>query len=125
MVRVEIGKDECRGALTTLVARLGNRFEEPDDYRNWSMQDGYAAHAEAAVHHAERWGKIVKAGFLGNQCGLYLKNRARFDAALAVSRAAERIDRAAFGNDDPRVATIVNNIGTLLQDQGDLDGALK
>jgi len=30
-----------------------------------------------------------------------------------------------FGDDHPRVATTLNNIGNVLQDKGDLDGALK
>ena len=40
-------------------------------------------------------------------------------------REAERIDRAAFGDNHPNVATRVNNIGRVLQERGDLEGAMK
>ena len=45
------------------------------------------------------------------------------DGALAAYRDAERIDRAAFGDDHPMVAIRVNNIGGVLYARGDRDGA--
>jgi len=44
---------------------------------------------------------------------------------LRCFRDAERIDRAAFGGDHPKVAVRVNNIGRVLQDKGDIEGALR
>ena len=70
------------------------------------MLDVYGAHAEAAVEHAERVGEIAQGGPLGNDLGLFYQNRARFDAALSALRAAERIDRAVYGNDHPSVASV-------------------
>ncbi|MCH8253476.1 MAG: tetratricopeptide repeat protein, partial [Planctomycetes bacterium] len=45
------------------------------------------------------------------------------DGALKGFREAERIDRKAFGDDHPEVATDVNNIGGVLFERGDLAGA--
>jgi len=125
VVRVEIGKDRSREGLTKLVGALAGRFADPLDYRNWPMQDRYAAHAERAVAYAESLADVPEAGRLGNHLGVYLWNRARLEAALGALRAAERIDRKACGDDHPNVGTVVNNIGLVLQDRGDLAGALK
>lgn len=124
VVRARMDAEAIRAALGALVGFLCTRFEDPDDHRNWAMQDDYAAHAEAALERAERATNIPKAGLLGNQLGLYVRNRARFDAALSVLHTAERIDRAKYGNDHPEVATAVNNIGSVFYAQSDLDGAL-
>ncbi|MCH8148277.1 MAG: tetratricopeptide repeat protein, partial [Planctomycetes bacterium] len=118
-------EDFVRSALTELVGFLTTRFEDANDYRNWSMQDEYAAHAEAALASVRRMPKISGVGHLGNQFGVYLRERARFDAALAGLRAAEGDARAAYGNDHPNVAATVDNIGAVLKAKGDLDGALK
>ncbi|HUW84890.1 MAG TPA: FxSxx-COOH system tetratricopeptide repeat protein [Phycisphaerae bacterium] len=124
VVRVEIGPERRREALTKLVAALADRFARALDYRNWAMQDRYAAHAERVVARAETVGDIPEAGRLGNQLGVYLWNRGRLDAALAVLKAAERINRKVYGDEHPKVARNVNNTGGVLQDQGDLAGAL-
>ncbi|MCH8807766.1 MAG: tetratricopeptide repeat protein, partial [Planctomycetes bacterium] len=125
VVRVELDETARRAALTALVGQLAARFDDAEDYRNWAGQDGYGPQPQAALAHAEALADIPRSGFLGNQLGLYLQNRARFDDALAALRTAERIDRAAFGDEHPEVATDVNNIGGVLFDKGDLDGALK
>ncbi|MCH7945426.1 MAG: tetratricopeptide repeat protein, partial [Armatimonadetes bacterium] len=118
--------EPARGAvLKALIDALADRFKDPEDYRNWAMQDRYAMHAESAVTHSERAGEIEQSGLVANQLGVYFHNRARYDAALAAFRTAERIDRAAHGDEHPTVAIRVNNIGSVLNAKGDLDGALK
>jgi tetratricopeptide (TPR) repeat protein len=52
-----------------------------------------------------------------------LKDQGDLAGALRRYEEAERIDRAAYGDDYPQVATRVNNIGSVLKDQGDLAGA--
>ena len=46
------------------------------------------------------------------------------EGALQCYREAERIARAVFGNDHPKVATCVNNVGCVLLDRGDVEGAI-
>ena len=123
-LRARLGADAARKPLAALVDALADRFRGALDYRNWPKQDGNAMHAQSALGHAARAGGVERSGSLGNQLGVYLQNRARFDDALSALRTAERIRRAAVGGDHPNVATTVNNIGHVLQDKGDLDGAL-
>ncbi|MCY2952768.1 MAG: tetratricopeptide repeat protein, partial [Planctomycetota bacterium] len=118
-------KAAMREVVGKVVAVLAEVFEGAIDPVNMVRQDPYAAHAEAVVGHAEKMGGVERAGELGNQVGVYLWNRARYEAALGVLRRAERIDRAAFGDNHPNVASLVNNIGKMLQEKGDLEGAMK
>ncbi len=53
-----------------------------------------------------------------NNIGMVLKAKGDFDGALEKFREAERIDRAAFGDDHPNVAIRVNNIGSVLLARG-------
>jgi len=125
LVRCRLGAEGRRAALVRLVELLCQVFEGAlDDYKRWPIQDLYARHAAEAVEHAERLGDIALAGTLANQAGVYFWNRAQLDAALAILRTAERLDRAAFGNDHPKVATYVSNVGGVLHEKGDLEGAL-
>ncbi len=56
---------------------------------------------------------------------MVLRNKSDLDGAVRCYREAERINRAAYGDAHPSVATSVNNIGVVLKIQGDLDGALR
>ena len=124
-VRSQSDKKTRDAILTSLVVALGKRFAHALDYRNWAMQDQYAAHALACIAHAEHLSTSADAGALANQVGLYLQNRGRLDEALATLHTAERIGRTAYGDNHPKVAINVNNIGNVLHDKGDLDAALK
>ncbi len=126
LVRGQLGEEGRRAILIELIAILADVFQSVvDDIRRLPTQDLYASHAVEAVEHAERIGKIPLTASLANQTGLYFWNRARLDASLAMLRTAERIDRAAFGDEHPEVAINVNNIGRVLHDKGDLEGALR
>jgi tetratricopeptide (TPR) repeat protein len=57
--------------------------------------------------------------------GIVLQAKGDLDGAMRCFREAERIDRAAFGNDHPNVAIRMNNIGTVLIATGDLDSAMR
>jgi len=127
VVRHRLDADRRSAALSDLVTILGAVFSVTahEDPERWAELDAYAAHAAAAAEHAERLGPGREAGRLANQVGYHLAfHRARYEAGLALLRRAERMGRAALGDDHPEVAAIVNNIGTVLHDQGDLDGAL-
>ncbi|MEM9066480.1 MAG: tetratricopeptide repeat protein [Planctomycetota bacterium] len=60
-----------------------------------------------------------------NNWGMLRKTVGDLDGALEKYTEAERIDRAAFGDQHPNVAIRVNNIGSVLEAKGDLDGALE
>ena len=58
-----------------------------------------------------------------NQAAGYLYGRAEFAEAKAALERALAVYEAAFGPDHPNVARDVNNLGLVLRDLGDLDGA--
>jgi len=52
-----------------------------------------------------------------------LEDQGDLAAAKAAYERALKIDEVAFGSDHPNVARDVNNLGSVLQAQGDLSGA--
>ena len=60
-----------------------------------------------------------------NNIGSVLMAKGDLDGALDCYREAERIDRAAYGDEHSAVASEVNNIGSVLSARGDRDGAAK
>jgi len=95
-----------------------------DDVRTWKECDRLLPHAIATTDFAEpRRAGLEAAGRLLNQMGVYAWGRAEYATAKAAYERALKIDEEAFGPDHPRVATDVNNLGTVLRDLGDLPGA--
>ena len=92
----------------------------------WPVCDALTPHAltvsgaevEAASAEPEQMAALL------NQLGLYVHLvLANLNGARASLERARAIDEAAFGPDHPRVATGVNNLGSVLESLGDLDGA--
>lgn len=97
---------------------------DSDDVRTWTdcarlLQHGLAsaAHAETESVAPEQTARLL------SQMGLYVSNRAQFAVAKTLFERALAIDERQFGPDHPKVATRLNNLGSVLQDLGDLQGA--
>lgn len=60
-----------------------------------------------------------------NQAGVYEKQPAQFSSAEKLFRQSLEISEKALGPDHGFVAVAANNLGQILQDQGDLEGALR
>ena len=58
-----------------------------------------------------------------NQTCLYLRGRAEFAEAKVLYDRALSLAEKAYGPDHPNVARDVNNLGSILQDLGNLKGA--
>jgi hypothetical protein len=58
------------------------------------------------------------------EAGLYFRGRAQFATAKATYERALRVKGAAYAPDHPTVAVSVNNLGEVLRELGDLEGAL-
>ena len=98
--------------------------QESHDVRTWDVCARLLPHALASAGHAQRLAVAPEAaGRALNQAGMYLNGRARFDEAKDCYERAIAIDEEAYGKDHPNVATDVNNLGGVLQAQGDLAGA--
>ena len=129
VARERLGEDEQKKWSETAVKVMYAVFPEGDltvDVRNWPVVRLLAPHALAAAGAAEKLGVgLVSIGFLYNQVGLYQNVRARFAAAKELFKRALAIDERAYGPDHTNVASVVNNLGGLLEDLGDLAGAKK
>ncbi|MEA2045648.1 MAG: FxSxx-COOH system tetratricopeptide repeat protein, partial [Euryarchaeota archaeon] len=111
--------DEVRERWAAAAAQLVNDVfpQKSDDVRTWNECLLLLPHALAAAGHAEEQGAAPEAtGRLLNQVGLYLQERAEFDGAKFAYERALKIDEKAYGPDHPNVATVANNIGSVLHD---------
>jgi tetratricopeptide (TPR) repeat protein len=97
---------------------------EEDKLETWSASARLLPHALAAAGHSESLGVAPEAtGVLLNQVGLYLNSRAQL--AERSAKRALAIGEKVYGPDHPECANRASNIGTIVQDQGDLVGALE
>ena len=111
-------------AVTLLNGALPSFPHNTFDAGVAAMRDRLGAHALAAAEHAAAANVALEAaGRLFNAIGFYRRMRADFAGAKAAFERALAIDEKAFGPDHPEVATTVNNLGRVLQDESDLPGA--
>src|SRR6185369_9414913 len=117
--------DERRVSVEGAVRVVNESFPQAsNDVRTWADCERLLPHALAAAEFSEEVQLAPEAtGRLLNQTGLYYRGRARYAEAKQSYERAIRIGEAAFGPDDPVIATRVNNLGLVLQDLGDLAGA--
>jgi len=111
--------------LTEALAQIYAAFAigNPDDVRTWPILDPLAPHAEAVAAHADT-ADIIEPTVdqLGRLGGLF-DAKARHTRAEPFSRRALAIAEASFPANDPRIATRLNNLATLLQVTNRLDEA--
>jgi tetratricopeptide (TPR) repeat protein len=91
---------------------------------NWSVTARMLPHALRVARHAERRG--VDPGtvsWLLNQIGLYHLQRANYAEAAETLRRALELAEQAFDPSDPSIGVIANNLGSALQNLGELEEA--
>jgi tetratricopeptide (TPR) repeat protein len=81
-------------------------------------------HVRQAAVEAERV-KSDLAGTLYNELGIHGRMLALLQEAKSDYERALKIYEDSYGSEHPNVATAASNIGTILQEQGDLAGALE
>ncbi|MCC7161551.1 MAG: tetratricopeptide repeat protein, partial [Anaerolineae bacterium] len=90
----------------------------------WATCARLLPHGLEATAHAETENVAPEqTARLFNQMGLYAQSRAQFTEGKELYKRALAIDEKQFGPDHPNVAIDVNNIGSVLQDLGDMAGA--
>jgi Tfp pilus assembly protein PilF len=90
------------------------------DPRGWPQAAALLAHALAAAEHAEdRQAAPKTTGALRNELGIYLGSRAELAAAREQLERALRLREAAYGPDDPELATTLTNFGNVLHQLGE------
>ncbi|MFO8006598.1 MAG: FxSxx-COOH system tetratricopeptide repeat protein [Candidatus Brocadiia bacterium] len=98
--------------------------DDPGDVRNWPLCAALMPHGMAAAGHAERLEVAAEeTGLVLNQAGVHLRSRALLSQARNAHQRALKVDLEAYGPDHPAVATDLNNLATVLKEQGDLEGA--
>ncbi|HUV37094.1 MAG TPA: FxSxx-COOH system tetratricopeptide repeat protein, partial [Patescibacteria group bacterium] len=125
VIRDSLDGEEEQAWCKIALEIINNAFPyEKDDLETWPACDRLLSHVEAVASRAEELRIVSEAyGRLLNAVGLYLNNRAELANSKKMLERALAIDEKIYGPDHPEVATDVNNLGGVLQDQGDLAGA--
>jgi tetratricopeptide (TPR) repeat protein len=112
------------GAVVRLV---DSAFQyDEDDLKTWAPAARLISHSVTAIDHGERLETgLEQTSRLLNEVGLYLLDRDQLTEAGRLLRLALAIAEKVYGPDHPEVAISASNLGTILQGQGDLAGALE
>ena len=125
VVRDGLTEDERKVWAGAAVSLLNWVFpDNSDDVRTWSECARLLPHALVATDHAEGLkASPEQTARLLNKVGMYLHGRAQFAESTIVLERALAISEAAYGPDHPTVATYLSNLGNMMRDMGDLQGA--
>jgi len=121
-------EESDRGAWAEAAAGVISKAfpYDSDDVRTWSVCARLLTHAMTVASHCEAVGiGLDSAASLFSQVAMYLRGRADFSGARALNERALKIDETSYGPDHPTVAIHVNNLGSVLQDLGELAEARK
>lgn len=123
--RGRLGEDDRKTWAGAAVRLMNAAFPfEKSNVRTWEASARLLSHALAAAERASglRGSEEFSADLLGF-VGRYLSNKAALPESKAAFEQALKIITETFGPDHPDVAIHLNNLGTALQDLGDLEGA--
>jgi tetratricopeptide (TPR) repeat protein len=98
---------------------------DSDDVRTWDACARLLPHGLIATIYAETMEVALDATgrLLNHVGGGYLRMRAAYAEAKGMLERALRIGEAVYGPNHPNVGAATNNLGSVLQDLGDLEGA--
>ena len=125
VVRDRLAEDDRSRWAEAAVALLTSAYPyQENDVATWPTAARLLPHALAAAGHTEELEVTPEAtGFLLYQAASYLRVRAEFAGARAVYERSLAIGEKVYGPNHSNVASIVNNLGNVLQQQGDPEGA--
>jgi tetratricopeptide (TPR) repeat protein len=109
------------GLIEVLASAFPFKQHQP---HTWTASADLLPHILAAVEHSDALDiRSESLGRILNAVGTYYLVRAEYQFAKSAYERALRIDEAVHGPEHPNVAIRVNNLGTVLQNLGDLAGA--
>ena len=118
------GREAWAGAAVQMVSDAF--LYDSNDVRTWSECALLLPHALAVTDHSYELRAAPKPTvFVLSQAGIYLLGRFELPEAKKLYEQALKIAEATYGSDHYQVATIANNLGSVLHDMGDLQGAKK
>ena len=126
VVRDGMEEETRRQWAERAVSAVDSVFPNAEQYETWPQCERLLAHARAAAGLVENYGlESEPAGLLTVKTGFYLMQRAQYHEAEQLCRRSLAIYEKLHGSEHPKVASVANNIGLILKDQGDLAGALE
>jgi len=97
---------------------------DSDDVQTWDKCARLMPHALIATKHAESLGASPsETSRLLSQVGLYLFSRSEFGEAKTFFDRALKIAEVNYGSNHYTVASILNNLGGVFEELGDIEGA--
>ncbi|HNX09478.1 MAG TPA: tetratricopeptide repeat protein, partial [Methanothrix sp.] len=117
-------QDETEGVLPELADALIDLAAKADETGYPKQMEPLREHLEAVASIADRR-NLQSASRLIGLLASHKRKTAEYDSARKLYKRALEIDEKANGPDHPSVAADVNNLGSVLQDLGDLQEARK
>jgi tetratricopeptide (TPR) repeat protein len=125
VLRARLEGDEERRWIEAAISLLRAGFPtDPTDVTSWPAFQRLLPHALAATEHAERLGVAGEAtGWLLSRASAYLRERGQPRQARPLAERALTVTEAALPSDHTEVGARHDNLGLVLADLGDLEGA--
>jgi len=106
------------------VRAVNEALPDVQDYRNWPLCQQFLPHAQTCTVLIDQWLFVFsEAGRLCNQVGLYLWDHAQYVEAETFYRRAISIGEKTLGPEHPNLATALNNLASVYDDQGKYEEA--
>jgi tetratricopeptide (TPR) repeat protein len=124
VIREKLPRAEHAQYAEYAVRVINELYPTSIQYTNWILCEELVRHAQASASYASI-AKIalVAVGYLYNQTGLYLKERAFYSVALYNFERAIIIGESELGMDHSNVAAAHSNLGNLLREMGEYNTA--
>ncbi|EYF03182.1 FxSxx-COOH system tetratricopeptide repeat protein [Chondromyces apiculatus] len=125
VVRDRLPVQDLRVWAEAAVRFVAHEFpESSEDIVTWPLCARWLPHALTSVGHAETLDVAREArAQLLHRFAVYLQGRAAFAEAKGYLERALALHEDEYGKEDPRVASVLRSLGSVLHDLGDLGGA--
>jgi tetratricopeptide (TPR) repeat protein len=114
-----LSEEEKTTSLRSMLAQTKARLPDPEwSEAGWRLWEQLAPHIRMLLHHVEGHQIEVAATSTMNQYGLWLVYRTQYPEAEPILERALSIRERALGPEHPEVATSLNELARLYQNQG-------
>jgi tetratricopeptide (TPR) repeat protein len=118
VLRDGMSKKEQRQWAVRAMRAVARAFPDPRDVNNWPRCQRYIVQAQHCADLIVQWDmKFGEAALLLNEAGYYLDERALYGEAERLYRASLTLRERIYGPDNLYVASSLNNLAALYQNQ--------
>ncbi len=111
---------ERRNWAEKAVKAVDGAFPDVSDFYQWGACERFLPHGTHLAGVMDEFGlETAEAATVLNDCGHFLKERARYGAALPLLKRALAIREKALGSEHPDTAGSLNNLAELYSEQGE------